>query len=150
MADPLSICSATLSIIDASVRLSGRLRGVVKLWKDAPAEILALQDEILDLSVVLGHARSASEDTSTTAALRTAYYQHARNTNVHVDLERELRNIGDLLKGVDEFVSRLLEMRNIRKRWSWVKGSSAFAIAKKEQIREVRLRVSEIFTAYLV
>ena len=72
MADPLSIAASVITVIGAADSI-GKTLGKIRTAKNAPAAVLALQNEVSDLRVVLGDVDVCSSDecrvepTSTTA-----------------------------------------------------------------------------------
>ena len=143
MADPLSIASACLSIVDASLRLSDRIRAVVHLWRHAPTEIIALHNEISDLTVVLDHCRMAVRNIQATdiQAGRTG------TPDVPADLGQQLRKVETILSQLEGFLDELMAIPGLRKRFQWVKRSS-FASTKKDEIRDVRMRINDMLAAH--
>lgn len=53
MADPLSVASGLVAVIGASTACAKQLSAIVRSYRDAPGEILALTNEVSDMSVVL-------------------------------------------------------------------------------------------------
>lgn len=143
MADFLSISSACLSIVDATVRLSGRIKGVIHLWMHAPMEIIALHNELSDLAVVLDYGRMAAFDIQTTEI----QVGLASTPNVSADLGRQLKTAEVILSQLDSFVNELMAIPKIKKRFRWVTRGS-FASTKKDELRNVRMRINDIFAAY--
>ena len=62
MADPLSITASVITVIGAAESISKRLSKIRKL-QIAPAELLALINEISDLRVVVGDVESCTVQT---------------------------------------------------------------------------------------
>lgn len=137
MADPLSITAAVLGTLDASIRISGKLGDLVQVWKDAPAEIYALYNEISDLSVVLDHARMA----------RKSLVFADPGGKVGTDLGRLLGTAQNTTTTLEELLNEMMALPRFKKRALWVKRKSSIA-TKKDELREVRSKINDILVAH--
>lgn len=62
MADPLSISASIIAVLGAGVSVSKALNTVIQGYREAPAAITALSNEVSDLVLVLQEVRSRVEN----------------------------------------------------------------------------------------
>ncbi|KAK3386478.1 hypothetical protein B0H63DRAFT_540372 [Podospora didyma] len=140
MADPLSALSGIVSLIDITTRASASLHKLYMELKNAPTLILALANEIADLTVVLDRA-SGARDT-------LGRLDPAENAGFVTALSALLDKAKDILSRLEMLSKDLL-----RQKWSSVKRvkwslTQSKATSLKNEVREVRIKMNEILIAH--
>lgn len=62
MADPVSLAASVITVISACAACAKQLDGLRRGFRHAPVEILALSNEISDMSVVLTEVKAICQD----------------------------------------------------------------------------------------
>jgi hypothetical protein len=140
MADPISILSGVVSLLDVSRRASSGLLALCRDLKNAPELILALSNEVSDINVVLSRmndSRMAADSASkqNLSFLTTLEYQFDKAKVLLSDLERLLRTLS--------------QEKSRTQRIKWVLRKSN-AEELKNQLREVRVKMNETLVSYNV
>lgn len=145
--EPLAVIggfSATVHLLDTVVQLSQALMTAIWSWRDAPDEILALNNSIASLSVVLGRAKdvhlSILEEKGT-----TALYDFSDS------LDNQLRAAVSSLQRLTEYSAQVSAPRDTfdraRQRARWVRMKSDIAIETR-RIQEARENVNNVLASY--
>ena len=137
MADPISIPASAIALASVAVAAGRITKRYISDYRNAPAELLALSNEVADLGLVLGEARLAT-------VVQSAEGNSANN------IEDLLSRAKVQLEGLEELAQQLAppnqdSMRNIdRLRWHRAKKK---AIARMEAIRSIRSSLAVILSA---
>jgi hypothetical protein len=143
MADPVSLLACVLGTLEIGTRLTTALNGVLRTWKTAPAEILAIHNEISDLNIVLNYTRNALPS-------KTQHGENAlRNINFREALLKEVDAAKEILDDIDNSISIFSAMQKIKRRVYWLKHNGNIE-AKKGQLRSIRIRINELLSTYNV
>jgi hypothetical protein len=135
MAEVFSIITAAVGALDVGVRVSAKLAQSIATWKSATPEILALQNEVTDLSVVLEHASNIKQ-----AAFAAATgSDHGFASAIDVQLQVAKRHLSEL----DNLLNMLQLNHPLKRRWKWFLQKSNTEQIQKH-LREARLRIKEL------
>ncbi|KAK1749751.1 hypothetical protein QBC47DRAFT_395262 [Echria macrotheca] len=137
MAEILGIIAAVAGLADVGVRLSFRLRNVVRTWVDAPDEILALNNEISDLATVLKFTEDTCQSTK-------SVYASEPFTRI---LEEYVNTASQLLNEIDDIATSLSSADKRKQKRKWVR-LKASTIDKKEKLKSVRLKIRDLLVVY--
>ena len=137
--DPLSVAALVLNAIDVSAKVSGKVTRLAISLKNAPADILALANEIEDLRVVLHEAQGARE------ILEAAKKD---NPSFLEALCREIRHAQTQVDILDDVIDVALAANKAR-RWVWVRQESHIA-RRKLELRQSRERIQELLATHNV
>jgi hypothetical protein len=110
---------------------------ITHTWKTAPLEILALSNEVTDLNIVLHYTKYACESAKTVCA----------NADLTEALEVHIQTARRFLTEVDNTLSQLAPMKELRKRTKWLQLSASLAV-KKNELKNVRIRIRDLLQAY--
>ena len=139
MADPLSILAGVGSLINATTRISTGLQKLHGGLKNGPDLIIALSNEISDLTLVLDQTHCAQD--------ALGRFNPDDSASFVVALKLQLDRAQDLLSKLDSLSKALLKRKRSVQRVKWVLHDSK-AAALKSEVREARLRIHEILTAH--
>lgn len=140
MANPFSI-SGIIGVFDVGIQASTRLSDVIRTLENAPQEILATHNELSDLTVVLDHARNACQTVQASANQYDIEFAAALNEQ----LQKAQGHLNDL----ETIMNKLLGIRESKKRLKWLRQNSK-ATTSKDQLRSVRMKISELLQAHHV
>jgi len=101
MAEPFSISAGALGVLDVGTRLSKRLRQITQTWKNAPQEMLSLQNELEDLNLVLDEIQACQQ-----SIVAASQHDTAVATNLQGYIREARRHFEMLESSLDE-MSRL-------------------------------------------
>jgi len=140
--DPVSIVALAATVLEIGIRVSGHLGNVVATWKSADPVILALANEISDLTVVLDHMNCAWKrirDISDPNDASDVGFLGAFNGAL---LQAELH-----LQELERVIIETGSLGNLKRKYKWLRNS---AVAKDMQakLRDVRLRLTELLITY--
>ena len=113
MAEVVGIISAVLGVLDVSTRGSQRLHQVVKAWINAPAEILALHNEIVDLRYLLDNIRDAQAVVEVEADAQGNY-------GFVTALRTQLRRAEEHFQSLNGILDELSKIKKYRKKTKWI------------------------------
>ena len=139
MADPLSIAASVITVIGAADSI-GKSLGKVKTLRNAPAEVLALQNEVSDLRIVLDDVNfcvldMGSTETSTRITIRL---QHLSEL---VDRAKSQLLQLDKLLHYDIIKPGSLDGEFKVSRTEWLRAQSAVE-AIRQSLRDVKLNIA--------
>lgn len=142
MADPFSIFSSALSLTDIATRTSASLISISRELKNAPGLILALSNEVTDISLVLERVRDTRQVSNGLSLLG-----HNQHTEYLAALDNQLNKARFLLKKLEDISTDLASEKKPQKRIKWIlKRSNAEAL--KNQLIAARTKINEILSAY--
>jgi hypothetical protein len=141
MADPFSVFSATLGILDVSERISAKVVDLFCNWKDAPILILALSSETTELNNVMDRIREAEQT--------VRGYCMQQDMGFVFALDAQLRKARCYLEALETLVDDLKRGTSIVRRNKWLLKKST-AAKLQTQLRDIRLRIHELLTAHNV
>lgn len=105
MADPLSVTASALTVIGASSACANFLLEFIKGLRNAPAELLALSNEVNELKIVLNEIKIVCQSIE----------QEPIPSQEFLDMvSKQLAEAGEILKELDE-----LRKRNSSRRYRW-------------------------------
>jgi hypothetical protein len=135
MAEPLSIALGTLTGIEKAINAISRVKYLVQEWKDAPAQITSLSQEIENsyhVTLQLAKLRERLDGNYTDAIYGTLIDRQIARGEPHWD---ELKK---LLSSLQEKTGRLRQA-------GWMKHKGRFEILK-HRLRDLRLANLEILS----
>lgn len=139
MAEPLSCIVSATALLNYAVHMSGDLRSLLSSLKNAPDLIIALSNEIADITVVLSRVSEVARMEGDISSSQTDHFIALLDS--HLDQAKsileDLNNLSKTLQGTKPSLRRL----------KWVLKSSN-AAELKVKLREVRFRINEILLAY--
>jgi cell division protein ZapA (FtsZ GTPase activity inhibitor) len=124
MAEALGIASSTLTLVDTSVKLVKLIRAL----KHAPAELLALNNEVADLKLLFSQVQVVQAE------------QPDALSNLASTLDKTIETISHLSSLVDEYSRRPLTGVN-RVRWLLEKSK---IVSLKDELRERRSQLDTL------
>jgi len=133
--DPCSIAAGLIGLLDVSARLSGKARRIAHTIKNAPAQILALENELEDFRLVLNEVQQAQEQI-------IAARDVALPAVLSREIERAQRETDELEETVDLVTST---GKNVGIRW--LRKQSHIYI-HKSRLREIRQRIQELLVTH--
>jgi len=140
MAEPFSISAGALGVLDVGTRLSKRLRQITQTWKNAPQEMLSLQNELEDLNLVLDEIQACQQ-----SIVAASQHDTAVATNLQGYIREARRHFETLESSLDE-MSRL---KKYKKKFQWVREQGKISGIQK-QIRVVRERIKDLLVTHNV
>jgi len=141
MAEVFAIFSSTISAIDIAVRASTKLGNLVVQWKNAPQIILAISNEVADLTVVLSRIQEAEGDLKRADARHNDEFLRSLNDQLH-KAQQFLAELGTFIQDLDRSTSS-------KKKRRWVlKGSRAATLQR--DLRNTRQKINELLLTYNV
>ncbi|KAK3371177.1 hypothetical protein B0T24DRAFT_306629 [Lasiosphaeria ovina] len=138
MAEPLSMLAGIASLITTTTRISGALHKIHRGLKNGPELLLALSNEIADLTLVLDQTQRAQD--------RLGQLSSDDSTAGAAILKSQLDKAHNVLSKLDKLSADLLKRKRSLQRVKWVLHESK-ATTLKDEMREVRRRIHEILTA---
>jgi len=142
MADPFSVFSSALSLIDIATRISASLLSIYSELKNAPMLILALSNEVADISLVLDRVYNARQAPDGVSPLSSN-----RNTTYLAALDNQLEKARALLVELEALSTNLTKEKGLKTRITWILNQSN-AEALKNQLIAARTKINEILLAY--
>ncbi|KAK5659560.1 hypothetical protein OQA88_762 [Cercophora sp. LCS_1] len=136
--DPLTAITAITQLLDISARTSSGLHHLYRSFKNGPDIILALSNEVADLSLVLDSIHGAKR-----SLMRLKGSEHRRFVDT---LTSQLAQAEETLAKIDSITRKLLRQGRSAQRVRWILYQSKAALLKDE-MREVRRRINELMTA---
>jgi hypothetical protein len=141
MADPISCTASAATIFAFALRTCADLRALLSDLKNAPKLIMALSNEVADISVVL--------DRTSDVSLSLQGLTPERNAAFTTSLSRHLDSAAAILGKLDALVKSLQKGGTSINRVKWLLKKSD-AVEIKSQLREVRLSINDLLVAYNV
>jgi hypothetical protein len=141
MADPLSVLASVVTLMGACSTIAKDSDSLIRKFKDAPDELLALSNEINDFQAVLSEIRNAclSHPQGNVPGPALVGHQLLMPLSDNVNRAREqLDDLGRFLTSVTKHVDRSTDLSV--NRLEWVKRSRTLA-KKRERLRETRLQI---------
>ncbi|KAL1854016.1 hypothetical protein Daus18300_011606 [Diaporthe australafricana] len=132
--DLFTTMAGVTSLLESSVRLSGRTSAVIESWPKTPPLIYALHNELSDLIIILDNTRAATE-----VAIQDIEKEH---TELLADLEQPLAEAKAVLTAIENLVADLLEARHARTRWRVLSDHGQTA-SLKDHLRDVRVMLHD-------
>jgi len=136
MVEPLGVSASIVTLVGTAFTIAKTLHDFIKRLRHAPQDLLALSNEVSELSLILtsiNHASSTSSHTATSQAL-TECLQSARQD----------------LHDLDAFTKRLVISRTPAKncvdRLAWARHKKE-AVALQSRLRDSRLSLSVLLGA---
>ncbi|KAI0127813.1 hypothetical protein BJ170DRAFT_388609 [Xylariales sp. AK1849] len=122
MAEAFAIFSSIASVADVAGRTSLGLVDIIRAWQNAPAVLLALNNEVADLKVILGH-------------LTTVYQVTGGNTTVHnhelmIAIGDHAKKAAEHLVSLDTLVTKLKAVPGSKQRLKF--------LSKKKQAERIK------------
>ncbi|KAK0666625.1 hypothetical protein QBC41DRAFT_280530 [Cercophora samala] len=139
MAEVFGIVAGVVGLADVGTRLSLRLRETVRTWSNAPLEVLALNNEISDLTAVLRF----TED-----ACRGAKHTHM-SESFTMTLEQQLRTARQFLERIEDIIVLLSSVTGAKQKKRWIQLKATVA-RQKEELRAVRLKIWDLLHVHQV
>lgn len=119
MAEPFSAASAALSTLDIMLRAAKKARRLYQNWKDAPAQIRTLLDELEHFSLVVEVAKQNQQNTHQNALAATA------QRNIAAALQKRLQSSQPLWDELDAHTKdcgqHLTKENFKRRKWTFAK-----------------------------
>lgn len=140
MAEVFGIVSAAISVFDVSSHGIQRLQRVVKAWRNAPAELLALQNEAGDLRCLLDEIRNAE------ATIKVAA-QH--NTLFITVLHEQLQKAEDHFHSLSGMLDELAKLKRHKQKFGWIRQEGRVEKLKSD-FRQVRENMNTLLLAHNV
>jgi len=140
MADPFSLLAAAAGLADVSVKTSLGLRSLVLEFKHAPALILALSNEIAEISIALERVNESRQ-----AIENLGDSQH--DAAFLVCLDSQLNNARAALADLESLTAVLSQGKKINKRFRWLRQKN-HAMELKGRLKEVRETINELLVAH--
>ncbi|KAK3372296.1 hypothetical protein B0H63DRAFT_550805 [Podospora didyma] len=139
MPEPLSIVVGVGSLVNATTRISSCLQKLYQGLKNGPDLIIALSNEIVDLTLVLDQTQRANDNSGRLKSDDSAAFVDA--------LQSQLDKAQDLISKLETLSKSLLKRKRSVQRVKWLLNDSK-ATALRDEVREVRRRIYEILTAH--
>ena len=140
MAEVFGTISAAIGVLDVSTRGVQRLHHIIKTWNNAPAELLALTNEIEDLKLLLSEIDSAKV-TIEDAAQQDAGFVAA--------LGDQLSKAEKLCQSLSDTINELTKLKKYEKKANWVRREGRVENLKRE-FRQVREHINALLTTHNV
>jgi hypothetical protein len=142
--DPFTVVGtlgATVNILEGSVRLSHGLMKTIRTWKNAPDEILTLNNTIAVLSVLLERVKE-------TCLIMQQSDHDSGTSKFHDALDYQLRASELSLTKLGGYAEQLVVDRKAIQRARWIKLRSAVK-DETRRIQEVHYTIDSILTSYI-
>ncbi|KAK0708868.1 hypothetical protein B0T21DRAFT_83037 [Apiosordaria backusii] len=139
MADPLSIASGVASLLNVAGRTATCLYEFHQDLKHGPDLILALSNEVSDLTLVLDRVNGACESLENLAVRESTPYVSA--------LGAQLGKAQEVFAKLETLSIALSKQKRSMQRIKWCLRQNKVT-ALKSEVREVRLKINEIMTAH--
>ncbi|KAI1429135.1 hypothetical protein F5Y12DRAFT_710346 [Xylaria sp. FL1777] len=140
MAEVFGVVSGAIGVLDVSTRGIQRLQQVVKTWINAPAELLALQNEVEDLRYLL------DEIQRTAVAIETTAQQDA---GFAAALREQLRKARDHHQSLEYILDEMSRIKRFKKKFNWVRREGRVANLKRG-FQQVREQISNLLVVHSV
>lgn len=140
MADPFSILAGAAGLADVAIKTSLKLCSLVSEFKNAPALILALSNEITELSIVLervGESRKAVESLGD--------WQH--DASFLNDLDGQLNNARTILGDLGALAATLSSGNSPAERFRWLR-KKKHAAQLQGRLKAARKRINELLVSH--
>jgi hypothetical protein len=141
MADPLSILASVVTLMGACSTIAKDSDSLIRKFKDAPDELLALSNEINDFQAVLSEIRNACLSNPQGNVSGPALVGHQLLTPLNDNVNRaraQLDDLGKFMTSVTKHVNGSTDLRVSRT--EWFKKSRTLA-NKRERLKETRLQI---------
>lgn len=139
MAEVFGVVAAVVGVVDVGSRVSARLRDITHTWKHAPAEILALSNEVTDITVVLHHTKDACNSTKAVSA----------DSALAKDLDKYINTARSILTELNNILDQLASTRSLRKKVKWIQLKDV-VLSKKNELKSTRTEIRELLRAHNV
>jgi len=142
--DPFTVVGtlgATVNILEASVRLSHGLMRTIQTWKNAPDEILVLNNTIAVFSVLLERVKE-------TCLIMEQSDHDSGTARFHAVLDYQLRASESSLTKLSDYAEQLVVGRKAVQRTRWIKLRSAVK-EDTRRLREMHSTIDSILTSYI-
>ncbi|KAI0439742.1 hypothetical protein F4803DRAFT_27368 [Xylaria telfairii] len=140
MADPFSILAGAAGLADVAIKTSLKLCSLVSEFKTAPALILALSNEITEISIVLERV-----DESRKAVESLGDWQH--DAGFLNDLNGQLNNARTILGDLGALAAILSLGNSPAERFRWLR-KKKHAAQLKGRLKAARERINELLVAH--
>jgi hypothetical protein len=137
--DPFTIIVGVLGTLDASTRLASKASKIIATLKNAPADILALMNELEDLRVVLNEAEFAREKIENAAQ---------GNPSLHSALRMELESARLEVDELEIILDNTWNMK-MQKRITWLRKQGNIE-KRRAQLRNCRERLRDLLVTHNV
>jgi len=137
--EPITIIATLGSLVKLSWELNRKLNKFTHTWKTTSGAILAINNEISDLTVVLDHARTA----------QLSVFRSDENSTFVPALQCQLEQAERLLLQLDDFIAKIEQEVGFKRKWKWLLKNPKVA-EFQHGLRGVRERICELMTAYNV
>lgn len=127
----MEAAASVIGIVTAGVAIGKRINTIVKAWKNAPQEILALANEVSDLNLVLRTAEEALTE-------RDACPSEADKI---ISVVQRAKVAFDELDELSARYSRIIGLKNAKKgRFVWIKEKTVVKTLH-ERVKQIRTEV---------
>ncbi|KAI1423227.1 hypothetical protein F5Y12DRAFT_553733 [Xylaria sp. FL1777] len=140
MADPFSLLSAAAGLTDVSIRASLKLRTLISDFKNAPALILDLSNQITEISLVLERVKESRQAVETLGDA-----QH--DAGFLACLGGELDKAGGILIELESLAARLSPGKPANQGFRWLR-QKKHAVKLNNRLKEVRQRINDLLVAH--
>jgi hypothetical protein len=139
MADPFSIFSAIVDVLDVGARTAKGLRTLYIQLENAPDLIISLANEIEDLRAILYGFSKAQQS--------IARLSDQHDADVLEMLSAQLKTAYTLVIKVDILVNKMRATKSLEQRFLWLVKRNK-AIELREHIKEAKQRLTEMLVAH--
>lgn len=137
--DPLSSLASIAGILSVASRTSTSLHDLYDGLKNGPELILALSNEIADLSITLDRVLGARD--------MIQQLDSVADQSFATQLEAQVEKARYVVTELDTLCQTLSEKKRSSQRVAWLLHQGKAAVMK-EQVREVRLRINDMLVAH--
>ena len=137
----LGVAAGTVNLLDGGLNLSKALMKSIRTWKNAPDEILELNNRVAFLSVALERVRGA-------------YWsmKEPNQPNPSVDavllLEHQLGQAATSLEKLDGYLAQLASGSRTFQRTRWIRLKSS-VVDETRRIREIQSNIDNVLVSYV-
>ncbi|OTA64781.1 ankyrin [Hypoxylon sp. EC38] len=140
MAEVFSVVAAGIGLAKLSISSSAKLINLIRIWRRAPALIIALANETADMRVLLEKFHEGNDSIQT---------QLGVHDGLCAVLELEFGKVDNLLNELSSLVDDLTRGHSISRRKKWIKLESQ-AAKLQSQLRAMRININDLFVTHLV
>jgi hypothetical protein len=130
MTDPLSISVSVLAVLGSGISVANTLKSVISKYKNAPAAILALSNELSDLLLIIQEVKGQSLSLTTATNL----------SSILGRADSKLRELDEFLKSVGVLGTAKVARRRYEK-LSWAGKNSKKAEEFKQDLQDVKINI---------
>ena len=146
--EPITILATVGSVVKMSYELGRKTEHLIRVWKMASPALLAINNEIADLTVVLDHMRRAQAAVLSVADEDDGSKAASLNRDFVLALDTQLKDAWKSLEQFDNFIADVEKRQGqFKRKWRWVM-KSPLVPEYQRKIRGARERISDLLAAY--